>query len=998
LRTRILLFAFVAALVVGVQPAGATTKTVGFDDQLIDTRVSNQYEASRGVNFSSDAYTRPVVKQVGGLAHSGDRVGIFRCDCGEFYPTPVIRGQLSSSVNSVSAYVGYYHDPSHVIDQDNPAFTASVRILAYDVDNQLVQASPYVTVTEGQAFNQQVSASSPSGRTIDHFEVSADPSAISSGPIAIDDVAVTIDDAAPPPPPNFTLNSGLGVTEVLTGTSVDVPLSLNRVNGSNGGISFAVTGLPPGLTASFNPNPVPGTGSSTVMTLTAAAKAPHSDEYSDITITATPTSPGAGSAPRSFTAPMRIRENCDRTVRTEYLDARSDGCMVKKGNAHEATDTEVRVNGLVIKPADDSHPTLVIDDQAKTIKGKSLTMPFTVAADTNPDIPIYAGPIDWEFSSGSGSREVIGLKLSGIPVLKGLPITELSASFTKGGATVLKPTLKLDFWPFNYFGAVTSTAAFQVDNDHPPDFTGLGLKLDKVNALALELKDVVFKWHEGGNWSGSAKLVLHFAKTYTVAAGFGIKNGDFDYLNGSVSGLNQPIGTGIFLQSIGFDVHRNPLMLSGTIGFSGGPQVHGVRAIGVDGTLTAVLADPWVVQVSGNAKVANRFELGDAFVRYSSTGLFEFGANANFDLWRLSLNGGVSGWVDGLDAFNVEGTVSACLDVWGPNVCGDARALLSSKGVAGCIGAYGYYVGAGATWDLDFDAFTGCDLSPYREIQGSRVRAAGELVRTTLPKGLPSAAWEVTGEGGPANVTLIGPGGEAVTVTRAAPVVQNERFYAQLRQDGTTFVLVNKPAAGVWTLSDDGAVPIKRVREARGLPKASVSAKVSGSGRSRVLSWKLRPIKGQRVTFAEEGKDVRNAITSTTSKRGSVRFRPADGPAGKRAIVAMVEQDGQPRVNLTVGSYRAPGPPKPGKPRGLKLTRKGTRLTVSWRPNPSGFRHAVYLVLGDGRKLVNVVDAKRRSFTLKGVSSKVGAKVRVLGLTPANGKGPAAATKIKGKH
>ena len=81
--------------------------------------------------------------------------------------------------------------------------------------------------------------------------------------------------------------------EVLTGTSVDVPIDLNRMNGSNGDISFAVSGLPQGVTASFNPNPVMGTGTSTTMTLTAGQGAVPSN-YKTITITATPTSPGAG--------------------------------------------------------------------------------------------------------------------------------------------------------------------------------------------------------------------------------------------------------------------------------------------------------------------------------------------------------------------------------------------------------------------------------------------------------------------------------------------------------------------------------------------------------------------------------------------------------------------------------------------------------------------------------------------------------------------------------
>jgi hypothetical protein len=414
-----------------------------------------------------------------------------------------------------------------------------------------------------------------------------------------------------------------------------------------------------------------------------------------------------------------------------------------------------------------------------------------------------------------------------------------------------------------------------------------------------------------------------------------------------------------------------------------------------------VLADPFVIEVSGGIKLVDRFELADAFLRYSSTGLFEFGGKVEFDIWALDLSGRIDGWVTGLTHWNVEGSIDACLDVWGPNPCGNAKAILSTKGIAGCVGVYGYYVGAGAVWGLppDFDAFTGCDLSPYREVRpASHVRKAAQLSQTTLPKGLPSAAWEVRGDGVPPAVTLTGPNGEAVTVSRDTPNVQQGNFFAQARQDGTTFVLVNKPAAGTWTLSDDGAVPVTRVREARGLPEAGGSATVRGRGRSRVLSWSMRRIKGQRVTFAEIGRDVKRAITTTASARGSVRFRPADGPAGKRSIVAMVEQDGQPRTSLTVGSYRAPGPPRPGKPRSLKLVRKGSRLTVSWRPNPSGFRHAIYVQVGDGRRVAEVLDAKRRSFTLKGVSSRVGAKVKVRGLTAANGKGPSASRSIRAKR
>ena len=182
------------------------------------------------------------------------------------------------------------------------------------------------------------------------------------------------------------------------------------------------------------------------------------------------------------------------------------------------------------------------------------------------------------------------------------------------------------------------------------------------------------------------------------------------------------------------------------------------------------------------------------------------------------------------------GSISACLDVWGPDPCGDARALLSSRGVAGCVGVYGYHVGAGATWDFDFDAFTGCDLAPYASGQAgacgrSRSAQSNDASRRAAERGLGGHRRRRPDGRDPDRAD----GGQSVSVSRSMPVVQNDKFYAQLRQDGTTFVLVDKPAAGGWTLTDDGTAPVKLVREARGLPEAA--ERVTGSrGRGAIAS------------------------------------------------------------------------------------------------------------------------------------------------------------------
>ena len=63
---------------------------------------------------------------------------------------------------------------------------------------------------------------------------------------------------------------------------------------------------------------------------------------------------------------------------------------------------------------------------------------------------------------------------------------------------------------------------------------------------------------------------------------------------------------------------------------------------------------------------------------------------------------------------------------------------------------------------------------------------------------------------------------------------------------------------------------------------------------------------------------------------------------------------------------------------------------MSWRPKPRGFRHAVHFKLSDGRRIVRIVGANRRSYTLRGVPRRVRATVTVTGLTRLNGKGPKA--------
>jgi hypothetical protein len=290
------------ALLVPAGRAAASTQLVTFDDLAAGTTVTDQYKASRGVFFTTTGPgLAPHVDSAPAQAHSGSNVAdIYTCpSCGESFPEPATRGHLTTTASGVSVWVGFLPDPG--------ADPAQMRLTAYNTGNQVVAQSALTTVTEGQPFKQLAVTASASN--IAYFDINTPGTA--ARPIAIDDLE--IDYPGTTGPADFGIAAPAAPAEVVQGHSVQVPIDITRLNGSNGNVSFAATGLPPGVSASFAPNPVPGTGDATVLTLTAAPDAPGSDSYTDATVTATPAA-GAGADPRTATVTVRPRSAFDMAV------------------------------------------------------------------------------------------------------------------------------------------------------------------------------------------------------------------------------------------------------------------------------------------------------------------------------------------------------------------------------------------------------------------------------------------------------------------------------------------------------------------------------------------------------------------------------------------------------------------------------------------------------------------------------------------------------------
>ena len=142
------------------------------------------------------------------------------------------------------------------------------------------------------------------------------------------------------------------------------------------------------------------------------------------------------------------------------------------------------------------------------------------------------------------------------------------------------------------------------------------------------------------------------------------------------------------------------------------------------------------------------------------------------------------------------------------------------------------------------------------------------------------------------------------------------------------------------------------------------------------------------MTFEEDSHQTAAVLATATGGSGTKRFAPAEGAAGRRNIVAIVEQNGLPRKTIVVAHYQASAPPAPPKPRRVTLRRRGTSLVITWTPVALAARYAVRVSVSDGRRLILLQPGRRA--TVPGVSADESATVSVRGLTKTGRQGPAA--------
>lgn len=703
---------------------------------------------------------------------------------------------------------------------------------------------------------------------------------------------------------------------------------------------------------------------------------------------------------------------CPMTVTFGVVTAEAlEGCFAKRSDGSREATGPVSVNGIDLVPvtaggAKAAAATRTIVDVAH----RRIRTTGSVRVRTGP-VQLHKGKIDWKIAASGSKRKVSpdlpdvgGTKLLGFPVNG-----DATIFFTKKGAEV--PTHVRMPKPFDDgvtgnitiptatgSGLVTSGMRFTVPNG--------SMGLLGVSGLKVTYKD------DPGIFTGEAQFVLPPGAGGKLKVAFGFVNGAFAF---ATAGLKPPqpvpvVPPFVAVRAIDLSLSADPRRIAGGVDLIAGKSIGGVAAVSVDAlsasgnglSLTLPGSGPSVLRAQGKVKVAG-IPIGSGAVQYSTDGILRFGALVSMTLGPAGISGGIKEADGAIDlssgAFNAQGTASVSLADM-PLLSGSV--LASSKGIAACGSFSGTFLGdfvdvaagVGYIWGASTpDLFGGCDLSGYEVVLTS---AAARAVRSTdgftVNSGQRVAAVRVHGNGGAPMVVLTGPDGRQVTTPDAGPPVKGPGFIAFAdAASSTTYVLLSRPPAGRWTVATrPGSPAVSRIATARGLPAVRVSATVGGRGRSRTVRYRVRTIDGQRVTLIERTSDgAQHVLGAAVGSAGTLRFRPDDLRRRSRSVVALVEQDGLPRAAVVVARYTAPPRLRPARVRGLKLRRRGSRLTVSWRKARYAVRYRV-VIRNPRDGTTRLVVTRRTRTTIGGIERRDRIDVRVRGLRPDGRPGPSA--------
>lgn len=548
-------------------------------------------------------------------------------------------------------------------------------------------------------------------------------------------------------------------------------------------------------------------------------------------------------------------------------------------------------------------------------------------------------------------------------------------------------------------------------------------------------------------WDGALAIVLPTASKTELGLWGGLRAGKLSHAGAYVDrlGTTVPLAPGVFLDSVrlGVCLDPPPFRVKGGAAVAFGPSVGGKSAVRLDGDLyysDAYGDEPWVIRADGRLSLFDK-QVASAFFQYQGTGMIDFGFEAELRFGPAHIGGGVSGWIEtkSPSRFNVQGHVEVCVD---DLACAEGKAVFSTIGAAGCISVsivkipmlvkndnWKWYApwrmhwemvpvkvngGAGYTWqtkNLDL-MIASCSIGKWILARPSQV--GGEMLLVRVPADMPAFTVRLHGKDAPPMVDLVGPDGRRIAMTDAesGALVDGSHMIATNPEDNSTSIMVANPGAGEWKIephADSSA--ITGVDRAYAEPEPTLGGGVGGTGYKRTLGYAYAPNPGQKITFVERGPRTTKVLgtardgrckaqpggveTERTVACGQLKFTPGRGPAGKREIVAVIEQDGRPRDQKVIATYIAPKDRLPGRPRLLRGRRSGSTVLVRWAAVPGANGYTATVRTSDGRKLSFAPASAKQPIRVTGVGRDTTVRVQLRATRMDGAVGTASTLRVK---
>jgi hypothetical protein len=287
------------------------------------------------------------------------------------------------------------------------------------------------------------------------------------------------------------------------------------------------------------------------------------------------------------------------------------------------------------------------------------------------------------------------------------------------------------------------------------------------------------------------------------------------------------------------------------------------------------------------------------------------------------------------------------------------------------------------------------------------------MLLVQVPADMPAFTVRVHGKGASPKVDLVGPDGRRIPMSGdGGALVDGSHMIATNPDDNTTSVMVAHPAAGEWKIEPHAdSAPITEVDRAFSEAEPTLGAGVGGSGYRRTLGYAYAPNPGQKVTFVERGERTTQILGVAREGRckaeaggvdtdrkmacGQLKFTPGHGPAGKRQIVAMIEQDGRPRDEKVVATYTAPKDRLPARPRLLRARRAGNAVLVRWAAVPGANGYTASVTTSDGRRLSFAPASAQKAIRVAGVGRDTTLRIALRALRVDGAVGRASRLKVK---